>query len=65
MSAAPDAKAVATAKALCCLRGLVMHNLRDDRGVPLFVISREAETYQVHTLDDVHKILERVGGPGA
>jgi hypothetical protein len=64
VSPAPDAKAVNTAKALCCLGGLVMHDLRDDRGVPLFVISRQAETYQVQTLAEVYELLQRIGAPG-
>ncbi len=57
-----DRKVIATLRARAALAGLTLLVVDDDRGKPLFVISRGALTKQLGTLDEVEAFLERARG---
>lgn len=57
-----DAKRVATAKARAALRGIVLHQLADDRGRPEFICSQGPWTRTFTTIDAVEAWLDQREG---
>lgn len=49
----PDAKAFETARAELALKGAALYSLNDDRGQPVLIASRGAETRKFTVLDEV------------
>ena len=60
-----DDKAKSTLVARAALVGAVLHITEDDRGRPLFVVSKWALTRSMGTVDEVEAWLRRAGGPDA
>lgn len=60
-----DAKRISTATARAALRGITLHQLRDDRGRAEFVVRWRALTRSFSNIDDVEAWLVRVEGSRA
>ena len=61
MSAAVD-KRLTTAQARAALLGFTLHQIEDDHGIEVFIISRWALTRELRDLEEVEQWLDRIEG---
>lgn len=60
-----DPKTIARLKAECALAGATLYVTDDDRGAPLFVVSRWSLTRQMSSVAEVEDFLLRMGRASA
>lgn len=58
-----QAKRQATATARAALIGAIVTPSHNDRGVPTWLLSRWSLCREFHSLDDLERILDRMGAP--
>lgn len=55
-------KRLANARARAALNGATLHRIEDDRGDPVFVVTRWAHTRQLQSIEAVEAWLDRLEG---
>lgn len=61
MNLNPISKPVATAQAEAALLGATLAPIEDDTGRPLLVLTRDAFTAQLNSVEQVHRVLADLG----
>ncbi len=60
-----QSKALDTLRARCALAGIALHVTDDDRGQPLYIVSKWALTRQIGSIEELAAWVNRVTGAAA